>query len=222
VFWIPADGGGKPRLLIHASNTPFPESFSPDGRWLAFSVSNPVSGDLDIWIAPLTGQGDTLQVGKPEPFIQTPGNDRNATFSPDGRWLAYDSSESGIYEVYVRPFSEQSGRPSAIKWQVSNGGGYNGRWSPNGHELFYSINNRIMVVTFATHDDRFVADTPRVWSEREMFTGAVMPTFDVTPDGERLAVEVPTPSANNQSTGHHVTLVLNFFDDLRRIAPLSR
>ncbi|GAC1464647.1 MAG: hypothetical protein PVSMB1_14680 [Gemmatimonadaceae bacterium] len=105
VFWIAADGGGKPRLLIEALNTPYPESFSNDGRWLAFSASNPRSGDLDIWTVPLTGGGDTLQAGKPAVFAHTPGNERDAAFSPDGRWLAYSSSESGAYQVYVRAFS---------------------------------------------------------------------------------------------------------------------
>jgi serine/threonine-protein kinase len=221
IFWTAADGGGKPRLLVESANTPFPESFSTDGRWLALSLSNPTSGDLDIWTVPLTGAGDTLRAGKPETFVHTPGNDRNAAFSPDGRWLAYDSSESGAYEVYVRPFPATSA-PTATEYRISNGGGFNARWSRTGRELFYSVNNRIMVVTYTTHDAVFVPDRPRVWSEREVLATTVMPTFDLSPESERMVVLIPAASQNGPETRHHVKLVLNFFDELRRIAPLTR
>ena len=220
VFWTAADAGGKPRLLVEATNTPFPESFSDDGRWLALSMSNPASGDLDIWTVPLTGKGDTLQAGKPEPFVHTPGNDRNAAFSPDGHWLAYDSSESGSYEVYVRPFPATAAQ-TATKIPISNGGGFNPRWSRNRRDLFYTVNNRIMVVTYTTHDDAFVADKPRVWSEHEVFALAVMPTFDLT-DSERLAVLMPASAPDSPETRHHFKLLLNFFDELRRLAPPAR
>jgi serine/threonine-protein kinase len=219
LFWIAADAAGKPRRLIEATNTPFPESFSADGRWLAYSVSNPVSGDLDIWAVPLTGEGEALHAGEPKPLIRTSGNDRNAAFSPDGRWLAYDSSESGVYEVYVRPFPQPTERPE-MKWRVSTAGGFNARWSRNGRELFYSVNNRLMVATYTSHDDMFVAETPRLWSAREVFAISVMPTFDLSPDSQRVAVDIPTAPATPPETGHHVTLVLNFFDELRKTVPL--
>jgi serine/threonine-protein kinase len=220
VFWIAAEGG-TPRLLIQADNTPYPESFSPDGRWLAMSVPNPKLGDLDIWMAPLTGEGDMLQAGKPEVFANTKGNERNATFSADGHWLAYESSESGTYEIYVRAFS---GTPAGEtpKWQISNGGGDNPRWSRNGRELFYGVNDRVMAVTYTIHDGMFIATKPRVWSDRRVNTQFVLPTFDINMGTGRLAVLVPGETGNAQDQPHHVTLVLNFFDELRRIAQSAK
>jgi serine/threonine-protein kinase len=220
VFWIAADGGNA-RLLIQADNTPYPESFSPDGRWLAMSVPNPKLGDLDIWMAPLTGEGDTLQAGKPEVFANTKGNERNASFSPDGHWLAYESSESGTYEVYVRAFS---GTPAGEtqKLQISNGGGGNPRWAQNGRELFYAANDRVMAVTYTVRDGMFVATKPRVWSDRKVSTENVIPSFDISNDTGRMAVLLPAETGSSQESRHHVTLVLNFFEELRRIAPLSR
>jgi Tol biopolymer transport system component len=216
MFQISADGGGKPKLLIADKNTPFPESFSKDGKVLGFSVSNPVSGDLDIWTVPLESVGGELKAGKPEPFVQTPAHERDAAFSPDGRWIAYLSTESGAYEVYVRAFpGTRSG--SSAKWQISNGGGFNPVWSPNIHELFYrSANNRIMVVAYTSTQDSFRADKPRVWSETAITGTGMMPSFDVVPDGKRFAVLEPVRSSEPQDTRHHVTLVLNFFEEVRR------
>jgi serine/threonine-protein kinase len=219
VFWIAAEGGARPRRLSEATNTPYPESFSADGRWLALSIPNPATGDLDIWTAPLRGSGDALQVGTSQVFAHTSGNERNAAFSPDSRWLAYDSSESGTYEVYVRAFSGTSTNTGAA-WQISSGGGFNPRWSQNGRELLYGVNNRIMLVTFTIRGDAFVADKPRLWSDREVYALPVMPTFDLSPTGERVAVEIPA-SATTRETQHRVTFVLNFFDELRRQAPLT-
>jgi serine/threonine-protein kinase len=158
-----------------------------------------------------------LQAGKPEVFADTNGNERNASFSPDGHWLAYESSESGAYEIYVRAFSGTPARETA-KWQISSGGGSNPRWSKSGRELFYGANARVMAVTYTIHDGMFIATKPRVWSDRQVYTPGVLPTFDIGMDTGRIAVLVPTKTGNAQDQRHHVTLVLNFFDELRRIA----
>ena len=164
MFQISADGGGKPKLLIEDKNTPFPESFTADNKRLAFSISNPVFGDLDIWTVPLEGAGGEIKAGKPEPRVQTPAHERDAAFSPNGRWLAYMST-TGTYEVYVRAFPGAS-LGAVTKWQISNGGGFTPVWSSNGRELFYrSADNRIMVVNCTDRGASFAAEKPRVWSE---------------------------------------------------------
>jgi len=90
-------------------------------------------------------------------------------WSPDGRWLAYTSNESGGYQVYVRAFSDKSRPDSGGKWQISNAGGAYPVWARNGQELFFRADdNRMMVVTYTAKTDSFVPDKPRVWSNKRL------------------------------------------------------
>jgi len=107
-------------------------------------------------------------------------------FSPDGRWLAYQSDESGNNEVYVRPFPGPGG-----KWQISTGGGESPKWSRNGKEFFYvTPDNKIMVSTYTASGDSFHADKPQLWSPGQFSSiyGAAAYSFDPHPDGKRFAV----------------------------------
>jgi len=140
-------------------------------------------------------------------------NELEPAFSPDGRWLAYDSDESGTREVYVRPFPGPGG-----KWQVSTGGGYP-KWSRNGKELFYRTqDSKIMVVTYTASGDSFQADKPQLWSPGQ-FTdvGIGNYNYDLHPDGKRFAVlkagTEQAPAVNK------VSFIFNFFDELRRKFP---
>ena len=119
-----SDGSGEPQQLLASQYNICPWSFSPDGRRLAYYEGNPKTG-ADIWTITLdTSDPDHPKVGKPEPFLATPLNEWGPMFSPDGRWIAYGSDESGTQEVYVRPFPAGRGG----KWQISNSGGtYRGR-----------------------------------------------------------------------------------------------
>ena len=113
---------------------------------------------------PLESDGAGLRAGKPEVFLQTPADERHPSFSPDGRWMAYASDESGTFQVYVRAFPDKGG-----KWQISNSGGMYPMWSRNGHELFFeTLDNHIMVAAYTVKGDSFVADKPRVWSEKQI------------------------------------------------------
>ena len=106
----------------------------------------------------MESDGAGLRAGKPELFVQSPFDERHPTFSPDGRWLAYDSNESGNFQVYVRAFPDKGG-----KWQISNGNGLYPVWSRNGHELFFrNEDNQIMVASYSVKGDSFVADKARV------------------------------------------------------------
>src|SRR5262249_44958019 len=115
-----------------------PGSWSPDGQVVAFSEEDPATG-WNIWILRL--QGDR----KPQPFLQTPANEGGPTFSPDGRWLAYQSDESGRWEIYVRPFPSPGG-----KVQISTEGGAEPVWARNGRELFYRNGRKMMVTALET------------------------------------------------------------------------
>jgi len=152
--------------------------------------------------------------GAPKPFVNTAFLEDIATFSPDGRWLAYVSFESGSAEVYVRPFPGPGG-----KWQVSTGGGFP-KWSPNGKELFYrATDNKIMVATYTASGDSFRADKPRLWSLGQFTNfGGGISSFDLHPDGERFAV-LKAPGTDETAAVNKVNIVLNWFDELKRRVP---
>ena len=138
-------------------------------------------------------------------------------FSPDGRWMMYSSNESGTFQVYVRAFPDNGG-----KWQISNGFGSFAVWSRGalgaGRELFFRSNdNQIMVAAYTVKGDSFVADKPRVWSEKRIAGGVQGPAYDPAPDGKRIAALIPAETPEAQ----HVVLLENFFDELRRKVPLS-
>ena len=131
MFWTRSDGAGKPQPLTQSKNLQVPWSFTPDGKRLAFHESNPEPGLTSgpfLWRATARGCGP----GSRRSFLQTPFDERHPSFSPDGRWLAYSSDESGTYQVYVRAFPDKGG-----KWQISNSGGAYPVWSRNGRELFF-------------------------------------------------------------------------------------
>ncbi|HYM13626.1 MAG TPA: protein kinase, partial [Bryobacterales bacterium] len=133
LWWIRTDGAGQAQRLLGSQGNAVPWSFSPDGRRLAYFTAGPETG-LDLWMLPVDASDpEHPKPGKPELFLRTPADENVPRFSPDGHWIAYRSNESGINEIYVRPFPGGAGG----KWQVSTGGGLYGIWSNNGRELFY-------------------------------------------------------------------------------------
>jgi WD40-like Beta Propeller Repeat len=176
-----------------------------------------------LWTLPLdVSDPEHPKPGKPL-FLRTPFEEVEPAFSPDGRWIAYSSDESGRREVYVRA-SSGSG-----KWPISTGGGWHPIWSRNGRELFYQASDtrtmqasdtRIMVTTYTAKADSFAPDKPRPWSNTPIFDPAPGSwNLDLAPDGKRFAV-FPRPDATSEQKGSvHVTVLLNFFDELRRRVP---
>jgi serine/threonine-protein kinase len=215
--WIRADGAGEEQQLM-VNRTPITaSSFSPDGRRLAYFDLNPESGQ-DLWTLPLElNNSEHPKPGKPELFQRTPFNEPLPVFSPDGRWIAYRSDESGTNEIYVRPFPGPGG-----KWQISTGGGLYAIWSKNGRELFYETpENRIMVVEYTTDGGSFAARRARPWSDVQLFNTGVS-NFALAPDGKRFAVfPLPEPMRGENGTVR-VTILLNFFDELRRRMPVGK
>jgi len=132
-----------------------------------------------------------------------------------GRWIAYSSNESGSREVYVRRFS-LSPAASDGKWQISSSGGNFPRWSPNGRELLYISRDQMMTVGYTTKGDSFVAEKPRVWASN--VPGAL--GLDFAPDGARVAVTLPA-TAIAPTQEHTIVFIQNFFEELRRLAPLQ-
>jgi serine/threonine protein kinase len=226
VSWARGDGAGQPQVLPESKDDQ-PASFSPDGKRLAYNRLNTESGGAtwQIWTVPIEDSGGQLKAGKPEQFLKTRFNDLTPVFSPDGRWLAYESNESGRYEVYVGTFlpgpSVRGG-----KWQISNSGGRLPVWSHKNRELLYQSGTQIMAMDYTVRGDSFVPGKLRVWASKlegaPEGEGGIPTWFDLAPDGKRLAVEVPVGKPEPPKPQHEVTLVFNFSDELRRRVPVGK
>ena len=218
--WARADGSGKPQSLLRLKGAVFPWSFTSDGKNLAYMET--VAGTYDLWSVPIEGVGAALRAGKPEDLMPTPFDERAPMFSPDGRWLAWVSNESGTYEIYVRAFPEAAS--GGGKWQISNGGGTYPMWSRTGHQLFFeNFDNRIMVAAWATPGNSFAAEKPKLWSGKQLsnLTNTIR-NIDLAPDGKRFAVILPVEQPGSQTARSRITLVENFVDELRRRVPPVR
>jgi len=217
IDWIRSDGAGEPQLLLESKNDMRTFSFTPDGKRLAYFEATNETGN-DLWTVAIdTSDPEHPKAGKPDVFLRTPSNENQPRFSPDGRWISYTSTETGRSEIYVRPFPGPGG-----KWQVSSEGGEDAMWSGNGRELFFetpSPENRIMVVDYTVKGDSFsVVGKARQWSDTRLFPTSYVHK-DLAPDGKRF-VMFPRPEAPLESKGNvHVTFLLNYFDELRRLAP---
>jgi Tol biopolymer transport system component len=198
--------------LTQSRKLQIPYSFAPDGKRLAFDEYSGYSGSTGIETVPVeSAPADIaagLRAGKPDVFLQTPFDESHGAFSPDGRWLAYRSNESGVFEVYVRAFPDRGGR-----WQISNGGGGDlPRWSRDGHELIFRSDQGLMSASYAVQGDTFVPGKARVWFGG---TAANIRDYDVTPDGKRV-IALQRASAPGDQLPSHLTFLLNFADELRR------
>ncbi len=218
LYWVRADGSGAPQLLTDNASLRniATGSWHLSGRFLAFQegVSQYVA---DLMILPMEGdEVSGWKPGKPYAFLNTPAAEWAPYFSPDGRWLAYHSNESGRNEVYVRPFPPREG-----KWPVSDGGGQWPTWSRKKSELLYqTFDNQIMAVPYTVEGDLFRSERPRLWTERRILPRPILRSLDLHPDGERVAVAVATEGRAEDSQDK-VVFIFNFFDELRRLAPGS-
>jgi serine/threonine-protein kinase len=210
-----ADGAGEPLEVFSAHTNIVPWSFSPDGKRLAYWDTPPETRQ-DLWMLPIDwSDPDQPKAGKPEVFLKTPANEAAPAFSPDGRWIAYRSDESGIQEIYVRPSSGHGGQ-----WQISNGGGLYPFWSSNQRELFYETTDyRIMVLDYTADSRSFFPGKSRVWSDKHLLRPGQL-NLALHPDGKRFAV-FPMPETRDEQGSLHATFLLNFFDELRRRVPVK-
>jgi Tol biopolymer transport system component len=216
LHWQRADGTGEPQRLTVSRNDQRPTSWHPAGRLLLFEETVGPRND-DVMMLSIDGdESSGWRVGTPQVLLNSSAPEVEPMFSPDGRWLAYVSGESGRLEVYVQPFPA-----SGAKWKISNAGGTVPTWSEKRREIYYGVNGQIMVVPYAVQGSEFVAGKPQLWSPGRYQTRGHRRMFDLHPDGLRfaLASAADTPSGMTQD---HVTFIFNFFDELRRLAPAGR
>lgn len=201
LFEKASSGAGNETVLFHSPIGKVPLDISPDGGFLALDLDS-AKTQGDLWVLPLTGEK------KPFPFLQTVYNEGGARFSPDGRWIVYQSDESGKGEIYVRPFPTGE----AGKWQVSTSGGLQPRWRKDGKELFYISTEKMMLMAVdIMPGTAFESGVPRPLFDMPLATLADDSLYDVSPDGQRFIVSTP-PGRTYPST---ITVVLNWMSDLK-------
>ena len=215
IYWARSDGSGKPEKIFEGNNA-IAQSVSPDGKVLAFHQAGK---GRDLYTLPLDlTDPDHAKAGQPTPFLITPGADVDPAFSPDGRWLAYVSSESGMFQVFVRPFPD--GATGAGQVQISSTPGRFPRWSPTKKEIYYvTVDGHIMVAPYVIEGRAFVPGKPEIWAQTTIgLTGVGIP-WDIAPDGKRFVVFPGVETAGGEKANLHATFLLNFFDELRRKLP---
>jgi len=190
VFRAPGDGSGSAVLMIDIDVSMHPASWTADGRRLALGASNQKTGD-DVWVLDLDVGSDPVE------FLATRFGERHPSFSPNGRWIAYASDESGRWEVFVRPYPGPGGRT-----QISTNGGTEPLWSRDGSELFYRANGKLMAVAVSEAAGNLSVSTPSALFEDsfQRATGANPDQrhYDISPDGNRFAMIRPDPTSNDQ------------------------
>jgi serine/threonine-protein kinase len=206
---IPADSSGPAMtLLTNDGSGQAPSSVSPDGK-LMLGLRNRTGSILElngreIFFLPLAGGASSS--AKPEVFLASQFIKAEATFSPNGRWVAFQSNDTGRDEVYVMPYPGPGG-----KSQVSTDGGTSPRWSHSGRELFYRNGDKMMAVDVETATT-FRAGTPKMLFQK---AGA----YDVSADGKRFLLV--TPVARSQSQTNEMDVVVNWFRELQQRVPMK-
>jgi len=189
-----SSGAGKEEGLIKSNQGEHMQDWSPDGRFLLYRTFG-VKTKSDLWVLPMFGET------KPYPFLETEFDEAFAIFSPDGRWVAYVSDETGTAEVYVRRFQESGG-----SWRISTDGGTVPRWRRDGKELFYISGGKLMAVEVKASESSFELGAPRL-----LFEKSGISNYDVSKDGQQFLIAVPV-----ESSPEPITVVLNWTADLKR------
>ncbi len=193
----------------------------PDGKVLAFQQATPPA--KDIMLLTIDGnERDGWRPGRAARFFDGGAIELAPAFSPDGRWLAYSSWESGRAEIHMRPFPGPGSRVV-----VSRNGGRSRRWSPTARQLFYAESvaepTRLMVVDYAADGGTFQPEAPRPWSGRRIMPRRNNHNYALHPDGRRVAALVEGTQPERPSGADRLAFVSNpFLDELRRLAPTGR
>jgi len=204
IYQKASSGAGSEELLFRSGDPKFVTDWSRDGRYILFETTA-AGTRTDLWILPLEGRRE------PRPFLRTAFNESLGRFSPDGRWVAYVSDETGRPEVYVQSFPLSTG-----KWKVSNEGGLQPVWRRDGRELFYISRNRhLQSVAVIPGSNEFEAGPPRsLFAMPPLQAHGGRNHYDVTADGQRFLVT----SHGDGDAGFALHVLLNWTEDLAKSA----
>ena len=189
-----SNGAGVEQLLVRTDMPKVPTDWSGDGRFLVYDESSTKSG-TDIWVLPLSGDR------KPAPLLHSDFNESQGHFSPDGRWIAYVSDESGRREVYVQAFPL-----SGAKWQISTEGGNHPRWRRDGKELFYFAPDQKLMAVEISADSTLRLGKPAPLFEAHYFNIPISP-YSPSADGRKFLINTPVDEETNVNP---VTVILNW------------
>jgi Tol biopolymer transport system component/predicted Ser/Thr protein kinase len=203
IYMKDASGAGNEQSL---TTTPYPKiltDWTADGRYILYSEDNPKTRD-DIWALPVGGGNEQKQ---PIAVLQTPFDEFDPQVSPDGKWIAYNSTESGRSEIYIQAFPASAGPLTGGKWQVTAEGGIAPRWRADGKELYFVTPEyrKIMAAGIHEHGKDLEFDKPMELISVAMPSGNAYP-YDVTADGQRFVVEEVTTNPRSAP----LTIVLNW------------
>ena len=197
-----SSGAGAEETLFESSENKLVLDWSHDGRFVLYRSVDRKTGGNRLWALPLGADG------KPFPIVGSSFEERDGQFSPDGKWIAYRSNESGRFEVYVQAFPAPRG-----KWQVSTAGGSQPRWRRDGKEIFYiGLDGKLMAAPVQLNPDRPSADVgivaplfpTRIFGGA--FLGARKHQYDVSADGQQFLIN----STVDESAPSPVTLIFNW------------
>jgi hypothetical protein len=198
-----SDGTGQEDLIVESELPTMPMSWSPDGKLLVYWVNDPKTRG-DLWMVPVSGDR------KPIALLQTPADESLAQVSPDGKWMAYQSDETGMNQIYVRPFPSGSGNKS----QISTDGGTWPRWRGDGKELFFNLAPNIMAADIRISGQSVQPGAPQILFPHgnPSFTvqhGAAYHRYAVTADGQRFLMPQPAVNPLTGGGGLAATLAAN-------------
>jgi Tol biopolymer transport system component len=202
LFWKAADGSGEAERIVDTPDLDYSGSFSPDDRLFVYERFSGGTSRSDLWVTRIGESGEPQRVAADDRFTES-----NPDVSPDGRFVAYTSDESGVFEVFVRPFPTGAG-----KWQISTEGGIEPRWSPEGDALYFRNRGTLYRVPIRTRGG-LVADRAEA-----VFTGArlgINPrTYDILPGGQGI---IALRAAGSDGSRDRVHLALGWGDEVRSL-----
>jgi len=206
---LSADGSGTPERITNSIYMQWPYSWSVDGKTLVYVERHAESG-YDIWGVSLDDPRSAA------PLLRTPVNENNPVVSEDGGWIAYQSNESGQYEIYIQPFPEFDRR-----CQVSRDGGNQATWAPDGKTLYFRHGTELLSVDFEAGPTPTIG-TPQVLLEDDsIIPGSEARNYDISRDGSKFLVFKSVEKAEGSAANRELIVVENWFEVLKQAAPIQ-